>query len=89
VRLFAATYRPGVAGVHVSQVRYGGPVGYQSGMDQPDLDPEKEQERLDDLGRRIERTRAEADELDAATSHEETFAESGATEEEDDQTIAP
>ncbi len=57
--------------------------------DQPDLDPDKEQERLDDLGQRIERTRAEVDDEDSATPDERTFVESGATEEEDDQTIAP
>lgn len=58
-------------------------------MDQPELDPEKEQERLDDLGRRIDKTRAEVDADDPSTEDEPTFAESGATEEEDDQTIAP
>ncbi len=58
-------------------------------MDQPDLDPEKEQERLDDLGRRIEQTRSEVDDLDPSAVEERTFADSGATDDEDDQTIAP
>ncbi len=58
-------------------------------MDEPDLDPEKEQERLDDLGHRIEHARAEIDDEDPTTEDEPTFAESGATDDEDDQTIAP
>jgi hypothetical protein len=63
--------------------------GYASGMDEPELDPEKEQKRLDDLGRRIEQTRAEVDADDPATEKTRTFVESGATDEDDDQTIAP
>ncbi len=63
--------------------------GYAWGMDEPDLDPEKEQERLDDLGRRIEHTRAEVDDEDPTTEKRRTFVESGATDDEDDQTIAP
>ncbi len=63
--------------------------GYASGMDAPELDPEKEQERLDDLGRRIDQERAQIDQEDPTTEKEQTFAESGATDDEDDQTIAP
>ncbi len=58
-------------------------------MDQPDLDPEKEQERLDDLGQRIEQTRTETDKADPAAADSPKFADSGEEKEEDDQTIAP
>ena len=55
-------------------------------MSEPHLDPEKEQERLDDLGERIARTREEAEDLVPGEHEERTFAESG---DDDDQTIAP
>lgn len=59
-------------------------------MTEPELDPDNEQERLDDLGKRIAQTRHETDERDPAKEDERTFAESGTIHPEaDDQTSAP
>ena len=67
-------------------------------MNEPTMDPDKEQERLDALGQRIERSRTEIDDEDPATDHRRTYVESfgevgesaGEGEEgEDDQTIVP
>lgn len=58
-------------------------------MDQPELDPEQEEQKLDELGRRIDHARAEIDHEDPNTEQERTFVDSGADGEDDDQTIAP
>ncbi|MBA2624095.1 MAG: hypothetical protein H0U89_00565 [Acidimicrobiia bacterium] len=54
-----------------------------------DFDPDAAQERLDDLGDDISRARDRAEDDVEPGDGERTFADSGATEEDDDQTIVP
>jgi len=59
-------------------------------MPTPNLDPEEEQQRLDDLGERIADTRRDAADLDPTNDDERTFADSGTIgSDQDDQTIVP
>ena len=55
------------------------------------FDPDVAQDRLDELGQKIDETRrnVEADVDPARADDEDTFVDSGATPDEDDQTIAP
>lgn len=67
-----------------------GPSEPDNGPSEPDDGP-REEERIEQITERIHKARAQAEEagvLDDAEDQEK-FAESGATEEEDDQTIAP
>src|SRR4051794_40551479 len=64
--------------VHAARSRSTSPVpGYPCAMDSPELDPEQEEQKLDDLGRRIEHARAEIDDEDPKTEHRQTFVSSG------------
>lgn len=73
------------------------PEDHQRDDGQPDDGPSgpddgpSEEERIEQITERIDKARAQAEEagvLDDAEDQEE-FADSGVTEEEDDQTIAP
>ena len=65
-------------------------TGYACVMSDSHLDPDKERKRLDDLEARIEATRHDAEGLDPANDHEQTFAEAGEIgEEDDDRNAAP
>jgi len=54
------------------------------------FDPDAAQERLDELGEDIAQARREtADDVEPAEDDDRTYVDSGATPEEDDQTIVP
>jgi hypothetical protein len=58
--------------------------------EQGDEKPPTEDERIEQITERIEKARTQAEESGVLVDHdEEEFVQSGATEEEDDQTIAP
>ena len=60
---------------------------------EPALDPDEAQSRLDELGQDIDRTRREVDDADLTPADqgndEDTYVDSGATPDEDDQNAAP
>jgi hypothetical protein len=56
----------------------------------PTAEAESEDARIDGITERIEKARTQAEEAGVLVDEdEETFVESGTTEEDDDQTIAP
>lgn len=65
----------------------------EAAPDEPGVAKEpSEDERLEEIGERIDAARKKAEDAGVIVDedeNEETFADSGATEEEDDQTIAP
>ena len=60
----------------------------QQPHDEPDSEP-TDDERLEQLSERIDKTRADAEEAGVIDDADQEYVDSGTTEEADDQTITP